>query len=286
MIFCNHVFVSELSDWNCVLVCLFVCLCRVLGCSTRGSWLSLGSSLLPGQWTWWVVICVIAHQAQWTAAVPCAGSSPVCHYSVAQTCWWTGRLAGPCKSWPAWSSSAELTLSFWVILLLNSVPLRQVEILKCISELWDWQKHNTIDCNVFVFLSFVLLINLSLLLSLSWSFCSLIFRSFQLWCHSPSFGLSFFLCLLFFFPSLFSFLSLSFHPSLSLTGLWRVSPHHHHSILEALPLPVLWVCVGAGGPLSELHHLRRLPDEHSDLAADGALRLPATRLQAHLHAGR
>lgn len=79
-------------------------------------------------------------------------------------------------------------------------------------------------------------------------------------------------------PSLFSLLSAA--------GQCRVSSDTARPVRSLVSFWVLWVCVGAGGSVSAQRHLRRLPDEHADLAAHGAVWLLCASLQTHLHARR
>lgn len=75
--------------------------------------------------------------------------------------------------------------------------------------------------------------------------------------------------------------------SLPPTSGWRrVSADAVGPVRPLVPHRVLRLCVGAGGSVSALRHIRRLPDERRHLSPHRAVRLLRPSLQAHLHASR
>lgn len=76
-------------------------------------------------------------------------------------------------------------------------------------------------------------------------------------------------------------------PSPPRTAGWRrVSADTAGSVRPLVPHRVLRLCVGAGGPVSAQHRVRRLPDERRHRSPDRAVRLLRPGLQTHLHASR
>lgn len=86
-------------------------------------------------------------------------------------------------------------------------------------------------------------------------------------------------------PALFPCILLSEFPSPT-SGRRRVSADAVGPVRPLVPHRVLRLCVGAGGSVSALRHIRRLPDERRHLSPHRAVRLLRPSLQAHLHASR